>query len=109
MTEQTFAPPVKRRPTFTGDALSQLIQALTFEIEIKNFKATGKGDQDLRQLCARVKLADATHTELWAGIGDLLKLIDATPNLPESFLGTVTAVILRTRVNIELKVPRNDS
>lgn len=101
MTEQTFAPP--KRPLFTGDAVSQLVQVIVRDVNLQGFKATGKGDADVRQLAIRAFNSFTERQELWNGIADLLKLIDTTPGLPESFLAGLSATVLRTRANIDLK------
>jgi hypothetical protein len=97
MTEQTF----KQTP-MSGDAVSQLVQLLVKEIGLKNFKATGKGDADIRSVVTRAFNSDLGRQELWNMTSDFLKLIDETPGLPESFLATVSAGVLRARACVDI-------
>lgn len=97
MTEQTF-----RTAPLTGDAVSQLIQLVARDVGLKSFKPTGRGDTDVRQLVTRAYNVELGNQELWVCVGDILKLVDATPEISEVFKATLSAGVLRARACVDL-------
>jgi hypothetical protein len=100
VTGQTVQPP--RLAPLHGDAISQLVQLIMRNLSVTDFKATGKGDDDITAVVKRMANAEMASRELWKAMGDFVNLLDATPGLPESLKAVVSLGILRARGNAEL-------
>jgi hypothetical protein len=93
MTEYTAGP---------GDAVSRLLQVIAKEVGVKDFRWTGKGNEDIKQVLVRMYNAELIKDSLWSGMLELTQIKDWL-ELPETIQAQSMAIILRARAIIELQ------
>lgn len=83
-----------------GDALSQLIQTLARDIQLK-LTASGRGLDDLRAIMVRCVNVEMAHQEIWKGVS-LLFQMNETNTLPEPVKAQMASIVLAAKANMEI-------
>lgn len=93
----------QKPPLLTGDSTSQLVQVITRDVGLKNFKCSGNGANDIRRLACLAYNTSLTADTLWTMAREFTHAIDAHREaVPESFRAIVSIAILRARSNVDL-------
>ena len=86
--------------TFTGDAISRLVQLLAGRADITQ-RWTGNGREDIALLCTHASNAAITARHLWDGMLELGQMAEFK-TLPEPMQAKITAIILQAHGNTDL-------